>query len=173
MPVRALKSAIAQREARRATSTAEPTPSSTRIAEPSASGENLPPKSATTSLISAPRPSSSFRARDARHRVENRFIGGSYEPIADANRPPASEQVAEMVNVPPLAAAPRFHVRNFRSEEANRSGIWQKLLARVIGLRKHLSLAMVFSPVVDAMLVWILIAACWAGLRCQAWRSSR
>src|SRR5205823_3788143 len=78
----------------------------------------------------------------------------------------ASEQVAEMVNILPLAAAPRFHVRhgNFRSEEANQSGIWQKLLARVIGLRKHLSLATVFSPAVDAMLVWILIAACWAGL---------
>ncbi|MEH2526117.1 hypothetical protein V1288_004026 [Bradyrhizobium sp. AZCC 2176] len=71
-----------------------------------------------------------------------------------------------MVNVPPLAAAPRFHVRhgNFRSEEANRSRIWQKLLARAIGLRKHLSLAIVFSPAVDAMLVWILISACWAGL---------
>ena len=53
---------------------------------------------------------------------------------------------------------------NFRSEEANRSRIRQKLLARVIRLRKHRSLAMVFPPAVGAMLVWILIAACWAGL---------
>ena len=60
----------------------------------------------------------------------------------------------------------RFHARhgNFRSEEANRSQIRQKLLARRIRLRKHLSLAMVFPPVVGAMLVWIFIAACWAGL---------
>ena len=31
-------------------------------------------------------------------------------------------------------------------------------------LRKHRPLAIVFSPAVGAMLVWILIAACWTGL---------
>ena len=31
-------------------------------------------------------------------------------------------------------------------------------------MRKHRSLAMVFPPAVGAMLVWIFIAACWAGL---------
>lgn len=34
----------------------------------------------------------------------------------------------------------------------------------MIRLRKHLLLAIFFPPAVGAMLVWILIAACWAGL---------
>ena len=46
----------------------------------------------------------------------------------------------------------------------DRSATRQKPLAHVIRLRKHQPLAIVFPPAVGVMLVWIFIAACWAGL---------
>ncbi len=66
-----------------------------------------------------------------------------------------------MVNGSPQAAA-RFH--GCTTLVRDRSATRQKPLARVIRLRKHRPLAIVFPPAVGVMLVWIFIAACWAGL---------
>ena len=69
-----------------------------------------------------------------------------------------------MVNVPPVAAhsVPGAAATGFLFENDPRHS--KNLLARAMRLRKHRPLAIVLPPAVGAMLVWILIAACWAGL---------